>query len=290
MKTLSRESRLDPLLWFLCVTWFAVSGCSGSSPTAPSPTPQPTPTPSRITVSGTLTDTLTGAAIGSFSDEVPSLPAFVTVSANGFLTRKAWITSPTPAVDLIRDAAPFDLGFYRQLARGSLDGHTDPLHVWSQAPSIYLQRTGLSDATVASLEQVARATVPALTGGRYGVQVWETGQDRRSAQRGWIVVSLKLDPAPGCGESVVGGGDITLNTKPICVLARTFAHEIGHSLGFWHVTDASQLMHSPSGADQPTTLERHHAAVAYHRSAGNRDVDEDAQGGSGLIMSRVVVD
>jgi hypothetical protein len=255
--------------WLALVVLLA--GCSGGSPSRPTPVP---PQPSRITVSGAITDTVSGAQIGSFSHEVPSLPALISVSHGGYVTRTARVAASSATVDLIPEAG-FDLTFYRQLVRGALDGRMDPIRRWTVNPSIYLQRTGLSDATVAALERAARDVVPALTGGRLLVATWETGQDRRSPQTGWIVAAVVTELPGNCGLSTVGGGELTLKNAPQCSMARSFAHELGHTLGFWHVSDPTMLMHAPSGADQPSSRERHHAALAYARSPGNTDVDQD---------------
>ena len=267
-----------------------LAGCSSSS----APTPGPSPVASRATIAGTITDTVTGARVGSFSQDVDRLPALIPVSAAGFLTRQAWIMTAQPTVDLIPEAG-FDLTFYRQFVRGALDGRMEPLRRWIQPPSIYLQRTGLSDATVAALEQAAREAVIAFTGGQYGVTAWETGEGRRAAQSGWIMVEL-VNNEDSCGRAVIGGGTIWLNTAERChrngaiiLSPNGFTHEIGHTMGFWHVP--SGLMQTPL---PPNTLisprERHHAALAYARPVGSQDVDQDPSSGSGLSALQSVVD
>lgn len=254
--------------------------CGGSSsPTSPSP--QPTQ-PTRI--SGTITDTLTGASVGTFSSEASVFPARVSVSSAGYVTRDTWVRSASPTVDLIPESG-FDVGFYRQFARGTLEDPMQPLRVLSQAPSIYLQTAGMQPSTVAAFEQAARDVVPALTGGRFQVAGWETGADVRAPLNGWIVAELVNDEAQGCGRSLVGAaaGHIWLNTATRCrrngdivATASVFAHEIGHALGFFHVDRADALMLAQIAPGKtPSDLERRHAAIAYHRSAGNTDVDTD---------------
>lgn len=258
-----------------------LSGCGGNSPTI-----GPSPIPSPPTFTGSVTDTVTGAPIANFTATVAG--SSVTIEAAGYVTRQTRVSAPT--VDLFPEAG-FDLAFYRQFARGALEGHMDELRRWQQNPSIYLQRTGLSDATVAALERAARDVVPALTGGRLSVQAWETGQDKRPARSGWIVVEVYTDPAAECGRATIGGGDIRINTAPVCVdgnyLIVTFAHEIGHTLGFWHVP--SGLMAVGGTVTSPSPRERHHAALAYARQPGNRDVDVDSAV-SASVQTRIISD
>lgn len=255
-------------------------GCGGSSPTSPSPTPQPTH------ISGTITDTMSGASVGNFSADAMVFPAKVTVSSAGYVTRETWVRSASPTVDLIAEAG-FDLSFYRQLARNTLEGSMQPLTVRADAPRIYLQTAGLSAANVAALEQAARVTVPALTGGRFDVVAWETGPDVRAPQTGWITAELVDEPTgAACGRGQVGSPTprIFLNIAARCasrgnrVDPSVLAHEIGHTLGFWHVDMPGALMNSNGhvfGSVVITDLERRHAALAYHRQAGNLDVDSD---------------
>lgn len=259
--------------WWLAIV-IGLAGC-GDSPTRPSSTP------TRVTLAGTITDTMSGAAVGSFVQDVNALPAFITVTADGFLTRQTWVPIATPTVDLIREAAPFDLTFYRQLVRGALDGPLQPLRRLSTSPNIYLQTAGLSPATVAELEQAARAVVPALTGGQLVVGSWETGAEARTPKSGWIVVDQLNEPGI-CGRALVGAaaGHIWLNvSNGACSMQSSFSHELGHALGFSHVDRPGSLMRIPRpiADDFPSTLERHHAAIAYRRPMGNRDLDIDPQ-------------
>lgn len=266
-------------------------GCS-DRPAPTQPTPTPTPVPASVTVTGTITQTLSGAQVGTFTQTVPSLPALIPVSLAGFVTRQAWVTSATPTVDLIAEAG-FDLEFYRQLARGKLDGSLQPLRRWNGNPSIYLQRNGFSDATIASLERVARDVIPAFTGNRLSLQGWETGDATRPEQTGWIVIETYNDMSGDCGRAALGGGHVWINTIPNCVdlgyAATNFGHELGHALGFWHVSSGLMQAPAPRGMTMPSQAERHHAALAYARPVGNTDVDADPRG-SARASTRVVVD
>lgn len=278
----------------LIVLALVTAACSGSTSTSPSPAP----TPARVT--GTITSTTTGQRIGSFVQSVNGLPAQITVAHPGYVTRQTWVSSATPTVDLIPEAG-FDLAFYRQFARGAMDGRTDPLRTLTQAPSIFMEAEGvkgLNAAVAARLEVVARRTIQQLTGGRFQLARWETGPTPRARQAGWIMVERK-DEEGLCGSALIGAsaGQIYLSgdgNRNGCNLEAVFAHELGHAFGFWHVEREGSLMfkqqRSANLADTPTDHERHHAAIAYARKAGNMDVDSDPQTGSGLSAPHFVVD
>jgi len=55
------------------------------------------------------------------------------------------------------------------------------------------------------------------------------------------------------------------------------AHELGHGLGYGHVTMAPSVMH-PSARVEPTAFDYDAARIAFDRQPGNRspDVDPDA--------------
>lgn len=280
-------------------------GCGSDSPmrsVTPTPVPVPSPAPSpapptTITVNGTITDTVSGAAIGTFSQTVSSLPASVTVSAPGHITRQTRVGSTSPIVDLIPSEPPFSSIFYGQLVRNMLEGTTpEPVRVLPASPSLYIQTTGLSSSTVNALAEAARAIVPALTGGKLSVVTIETGDALRPNAPGWITVELVNEPDnPHCGRSEIGAlaGHVWLNTKaPTCIVPSLFQHELGHALGFWHIDVPNSLMNCCGNLRSIvlTDAEKYHAAIAYHRQSGNRDPDIDASTAAPLsVRSSIVV-
>jgi hypothetical protein len=291
----------------LLIVTGASSGCGGEVPTAPSPSSTgPSAlgagTSTAIILTGTITDTVTGAFVGSFSAQTARLPAQVTVSAMGYVTRQTWVATVTPTVDLI-PLRGFDLTFYRQFARYGLDSPDalTPLWVLPAAPNFYLEvegKKGLSRQTAAKIEATARRLVPLLTGDRWHVTRWETGPEPRMRQPGWIMIERR-DEADACGRAYVGAPDglIWLNgDSRLCDrIEAVFAHELGHAFGFGHVDRPGAMMSSRedwwlfSAADGPNEIERHHAALAYARPRGNTDIDVDPRTpltSTALLMAR----
>ncbi len=224
----------------------------------------------------------------------------MSVSAPGYITRETVVRTTTPTVDLFPERG-FDLAFYRQLVRDDFQknrGFLEPSWVLEQAPSFYLEvegANGVSAQVGQRLEAVARRTVPALTGGKFQVTRWETGPTPRAPQAGWIVIE-RMDLGPQyCGQATIGdpAGQIWLHSDNVCNLEATFAHEIGHTLGFFHVNMQGSLMYPQirrsNIADAPTERERDHAAFAYKRPRGSRDIDVDPQT-SGLLTARIIID
>ena len=267
-----RLRALVPPLYLILVV-----GCGSTAPgLGPSPPAQPS------TATATLTDTVTGAVVGTSAQPVSTFPALLTFSHPGYVTRQLWLQHAQATVDLIPEAG-FDLTFYRQFVRGALDGRMEPLRRLPQAPSLYLQTAGLSPATVAALEHAARTAVHEFSGRTMGVVSVERGESLPADRVGWITIELIADADGACGRAFVGTriGHVWLSTqRPSCTrpMTHTLAHEIGHAMGFWHVDDHTALMHATrpvSHSGQLSPQERHHAALAYAPLPGNQDIDRD---------------
>ncbi len=304
----------------------ACGGGGGDNPAKPSPsTPTTHAGPATWTYRGVITETLTGTPIGGatlsfalgggaasvttssggeweLSRATNEGVVAVTVSAPGYVERLVHLRAPGDsrdvAIDLIKDAAPFSLSFYRQLVRNAWEEPKElrPIRRWSTNPNFYINtfnpRTGqaVPASELESLTRVIRSSVTMFTGGTLEAGAIETGTETdRRARNGEIQVRFIHDPnADHCGTATVGGnpGEIVLNygvdgCSSTCgpFAPRTAAHEVGHAMGFWHVEQGTVLntvwSNRDCGVTNASEAERHHARVAYSRPRGNLDPDSD---------------
>ena len=250
---------------------------------------------------------------GAFRFESTTVPTFspyrVTVTSAGYVPRDARVLwrredRTDVTIDVIRDAPLFSLTFYRQLVR---NGHEEPgnlrrLRRWSEPPNFYVRT--VDETTGRSVEPEVLALVQEWL--LRAVRMWtgwsarlESGTTSREDAPGWIRVVFVRTTENFCGRAFVGGnpGVITLNDDRCNCGSRkvppsTVVHEVGHALGFWHVADRDNVMYrqDPGGChpSEVSGAERHHAAIAYRRPNGSRDIDTDPET-PGFLGSQILV-
>jgi len=236
----------------------------------------------------------------------------------------------TPSVEPARESlipAAFDLVAFDQMFRGGNGG----LQRWTTAPSLVVLTTvmtyanGLSagDEYYATSEQLTDAETTELIDHLTEALALLTGNtftrfasvERESASSGAKVNTLRT------GKIVVGryrniralvntigfgrwgtddsgqvtGGAVYLDrdfdkTNEARRLLRT--HELGHALGYAHVTARPSIMNPSIGAE-PTAFDRQGAVIAFQRMPGNQSPDTDpatskVSGGELIIAPRIV--
>lgn len=203
--------------------------------------------------------------------------------------------------------ATFDLVAFDEMFRGS----HERLQRWTTVPSLVVltsvMRFDGAEASVAeaTAEQIAPDEVDSLvrdltqalavlTGNTYPafarvtLEASAPGTRASTARSGQIVVGryrdLKaLNKAVGYGrcaereDGTITGGSVFLDagfdgTNERRRLLRT--HELGHALGYKHVTSRLSIMNPAIGSDV-TDFDRQGATIAFQRPPGNRSPDTD---------------
>lgn len=242
-------------------------------------------------------------------------PYALQVTANGYLRRRTWVQWQRGArngvdVNLISLAAPFSLTFYQQLARDAEDEprSLQPLSLWPGGnPRIYVRTVDqngdpISPSVLSRVYSVIPDAIADWTSGKLAVASMDHGTATRQRQDGWIIVNFVRNPSGGdiCGQSYVGSlnGLIELvdgactcggNTVPTQVVA----HEVGHAMGFFHVSDRGSLMYPQASRNCTNTAlsaaERFHSGIAWTREPGNLDPDLDPSGLTPLARRDILV-
>lgn len=254
-----------------------------------------------------VTSTADGAYLLGATPSPPFTPYKLALTNPGFVPREVWVTWERGArtnvtLDIIRDAAPFSMDFYRQLVRGTYDQPDAPwpLLRWRVAPRFYLKTVDqagkpIEPEVLAVVSDALLRAVPAYTAGTFSAAALESGVEVRAAADGWINVNIVRDPnqQDTCATAFVGAnpGTITLFSDACSCGSRKIPggivmHEVGHTLGFFHVSDRNSVMYPfapgncPPGELSPS--EKYHAAIAYSRPRGNTDPDNDSTTGAQL--------
>jgi hypothetical protein len=255
------------------VVWLAATigtaACGGSKP-APT-TPTPPAQPATWTLSGTLTQTLTGAPVavavldfwqmetvttdgsGRWTLQRtgrPASPIYTEIKASGHVDRRVYVTWSSAgrsdiAVDMISESAPYSLAMFRQILRDDLDspGTFRQLRRWTTQPNFYIAtfnpRTGrdILQREVDEIINGIRTTVPQATGGTFAAGLIETGSAVRPAQTNFIDIEIVYEPAENyCGKAQIAQnpGKIWLNYERCVSYCRGDAigpATVGHEIG-----------------------------------------------------------
>ena len=254
---------------------------------------------------GTFTSTMDG----TFRLEVPELEQIrdVTIRSTAAVERQTALRLPGPDPRLRLIPASFDLTAFDQMLRSSglLQRWTEPPKLTIQTRVLTFTTTGasenaaidsamttteadlLAEDLVWGLQQLSAST---FTG--FASQQRETatvGQNVRLQRIGEILVARfeGLQAATGFwgfsrwatdGEGTVIGGIIMLDrgfeTSNSPFRRSLRAHELGHALGYNHVTVRPSVMNS-SARIEPNDFDLNAVKLAFLRPPGNRTPDRD---------------
>lgn len=244
----------------------------------------------------------------------------IVFSGGGVVERQTGLTVPGVHVTLPLIPGQFDLGAFDQMFR-----HAGQLLRWTTAPALIVQRRVLtftsgndrefdaeselvSDAEVSGLADDLTAVLAPFTGGRFPGFASVTPETanpgaRVSVQRIGAVVVARYRGLLATGQLGLGQWgfqpDGTVRAG-IVMLDRDFdgtpsghrrtvrIHELGHALGYDHVSSRASVMNQ-DGRTDITDFDRQAAVIAFNRPPGNRSPDTDPQNFSTNTQPDVVV-
>jgi carboxypeptidase family protein len=245
---------------------------------------------------------------GSFqlSTSDPEQVRSVTLSSDSTIDRQTYLRAPGPPATLSLMPRSLDLTAFDQMFRSG-----GSLARWTSAPSLVIQTRVLQFTNVSDQEYTATTTVmsdaevnalaadlgwalPQLTGNNFGAfagQQRETaapGERVRVTRTGQIVVAryVGLQAATtfwGYGRWQISNGDVRAGVVMLddgfensgSQFRRSLrAHELGHSLGYNHVTARDSVMNSAARLE-PNAFDKDGAKLAFLRPPLNRSPDSD---------------
>jgi len=262
-----------------------------------------------VTMTGDSISSSTSSAAGMFialAANDAGAPRPVLLAGPGIVERHTYARVPGPGLQVGLVPSSFDLAAFDQMLR------TPSLSRWTTSPPLMVLRSTLhftsadavtataegdvmTDQELASLESDLQGALGPMTGGTYkafsGItpQTANAGDSVNLLNTGWItVVRMEgLTAATGFwgfgryeiqGDGTVTGGIVMLDRdfersgNPGLRTLRT--HELGHALGYSHVTTRQSVM-SPDARTDPTPWDLTAFRIAFARMPGNRSPDID---------------
>jgi len=264
---------------------------------------------SGITMTGDAMSAEPSSSSGTFvvfAADDSSAPRFILLDGPGIVSRRTSARVPGPDIALSLIASTFDLASFDQMVR------TPMLYRWTTPPPLIVEcRTlrftdenattataeddVLTDAEAASLESDLRTALPIMSGRAFS---GFAGTQRQTANPGDAVSLLNagsitvlrmsgLTAATGFwgfgrfqvqSDGAVVGGMVMLDRdfeRSGHPSVRTLtAHELGHALGYNHVTIRVSMMNPDAGIG-PTGWDEAAFRIAFQRLPGNRSPDLD---------------
>ncbi len=244
---------------------------------------------------------------GFFQTEVP-YPGWhpAALQASGFVERLTGVDAPASGLRLSLIPASFDMNPFNEMLR-----YEARLQRWTSRPRLVILTSvmrfsamrddtffgtdeKISGADVESIVSDMRNALVLLTAGTWSDfsavdrESVEPAQSVLTTRTGAIVVGRYSGIQAGANtigygrwasqsDGTIVGGSVYLDrdydvTNIQRVKLRT--HELGHALGYMHVTATTSIMNPVIGPD-PTSFDRQAVRIAFDRQPGNRAPDQD---------------
>jgi hypothetical protein len=253
-------------------------------------------------IAGTASDSTGAFVVSAVSGGMQS----VALTGSTFVARQTSVRVPGPSAVISLIPSSFELGAFNEMFR------VEQLLRWTQPPPLLVQRrvlpfTGLTDtdftagaeemteAEYASLVGDLQWTLPQLTGGQFTAfakvtsETAAAGAHVHTLNDGVITVArfTGLTAATGFGGysrwqyradgTIIGGStmlDRDFDRSNSSFRRGLRAHELGHALGYNHVTLRPSVMNGAARLE-PNDFDRSASRIAFQRPPGNRSPDVD---------------
>jgi hypothetical protein len=239
--------------------------------------------------------------------ECPNETVRLTVDAPNFVERVTSVVTPGASIDVTLMPAAFNSQAFDEMFRGFAAG---VLTRWVDPPGLVIERSlldewddsmateaQLTDAEIGAAVSQMSAMLSELSGGVFqtfrSIEVVSTLPDMPLELKRSGAITMVHYTTPGvdsdgsrfCGRGgpsynstfIVSSGTIWLDRRWADCNPTTAGHELGHALGYNHVTSARSIMNAPS-APMLTDFDHEAALVAFRRTPGNRAPDADPVG------------
>lgn len=225
-----------------------------------------------------------------------------TLSGPDVITRQTTVSLPPDTLAFTLIPSTFDIGAFDQFAR-SLGGGA--IIRWSSAPALIVETSLVaapandnaaladqipsseSDRVINRLSQV----LPLMTGSTFTGfssvtrHTTPAGQAIPMYSRGAITVVYYTESNGACGQAgprvavntfeiIAGAIWLKLGCASIASNTTTMVHELGHALGYGHVSSPPSVM-APTGGIDITAFDAAASVIVARRPAGNRSPDTD---------------
>ena len=239
---------------------------------------------------------------GHFAVQAPALLGSyrTTLSGPSVVTRQTTVSLPASSLAFTLIPSSFDMASFQEFARSFGNGL---MIRWSSPPALVVetslvaspsnQNAALAEQTPASeidrlIDRLSHA-LPQLTGSAITEfasvrrQTTPAGNPVQMYSSGAITVVYYTENNGACGQ---GGPGITQQTvitgavwlkvgcASLSVNSTAAVHELGHALGYGHVSGSPSVMRATGGIDI-TVFDLAAAAIVFRRPPGNRAPDTD---------------
>ncbi len=257
-------------------------------------------------VTGAFTVKVAGSSAGTVA---------LSFGVPGIVTRQTFVKVPGDPVTITAIASSFDLPAFNEMCRSSLISGSPVLMRWTTAPPLVIQTqtmqyTDISNAQFTTLSDTLSDTeynglvadlnwaLPQMSGGQFGGFAGTTRQNSAPGTAITMLVSgqisigrfVGLTAATGFAgytrwqfrsDGVVTAGMIMLDRdferSGATTLRALRTHELGHALGYNHVTVRTSVMNS-TARFEPNAFDLSATKIAFLRQPGNHTPDIDPTG------------